>query len=135
MWVFEVSAEGIREFIPAVNRLVSAAPKIEGWVVKAFRQRNSEVATVCYRGAELGVESVWFKATDGADEKLDIEFAISAAGGEKSVMGALFLLLDSVIGEFEMMTRVGTVDVGMIPPGKRPRGDEWLPVIELRNLI
>jgi len=63
---FIVSAEGIEELFPFVERLVAAAPSLPQWRVLAFRQPGDPGATIQFAGHEFGPSDIWFKAHQGS---------------------------------------------------------------------
>src|SRR5689334_15834461 len=66
----EISADGIKEMIPVVEKLVNAAPKMPGIEVHAFRQRTGGVY-VEFKGRQLSADSVFF-ASQQAGGKLNL---------------------------------------------------------------
>lgn len=108
---FTVSAGGISSVIPEVEALVAAAPSIPGWKVSAFKQRHPEGLSVQTHGRKLGPESVFYVAQKQG-EKLDLWLYIDGldASNKRDLMGACFILLDSQIGEYDAMTRIGKIE-------------------------
>ena len=106
-----VSAGGIREMIPYVERTVELAPSIEGWKVVAFLQPKQDSLTVAYEGFTLMRSQVkWTGSKDG--DLLDVVFFIDGLDEQRrsAYVGATFVMLDSVLGEYAVMTKIGQVD-------------------------
>jgi len=116
-----ISAAGIAGRFPTVKRLVAAAPKMPGWKVIAFRPRKNldaiDVAGRTYKMSELR-----FLAAATPERKVDV--AIFAPGGDdKSTRFAVYLLLDTLLGEYDVETRVAEVEVADVkraPAEARP---------------
>ena len=107
---FIVSADGIRDAFPAVRSLVAAAPDIPGWQIIAFRPATGTDVTIQMANCSLGPEDVWFHA-DRQDGKVGLTLYIRdmTPENEKLLCGAMFLLLDSAIGEYDVETKVGSL--------------------------
>lgn len=107
---FIISADGIREMIPKVKSLVDAAPDMAGWRIIAFRPREPGLG-VKMANRELTSDSIFFvSAVNG--EKLDIDLYIDGlnASNFRDLAQCCFILLDSTIGEYDVMTRIGEID-------------------------
>jgi len=108
---FVISADGIEDAFPAVESLYASAPSLPLWTFIKFRPRRSAMII------EMGQVRL---------EPSDIEVALEADGDKAGftvfVKGydesqsqqykhAAFILLDQAIGEYDMETKVGFVDV------------------------
>ena len=127
-----ISADGIRDRIPAVKQLVAAAPKIEGWTVIAFRPRKAEGFKIQMGDTELGMDNLWF--THG-EKKKPIDLVIYVEGytekEKQKYIQVAFLMLDVALGEYDIMTKIGGLDF-RAPPDPRPetlRPLEELPAV------
>lgn len=135
-----ITADGIRKFFPAVQELVAEAPKMAGWSIIAFRPRkdcHNAQLRLAYRGRDLvlSVSSLKFRATEAGIDCVDIELFIPDLDEEdpKPLQMASFLLLDSLVGEYDVGTRVGHIEwyrMPVIADELQPR-----PLVELRDLI
>ena len=113
---FIVSADGVRERFPEVIRLVRAAPGIEGWRIIAFRPRSGTDSELTFAGIRLTADMLWFtlEADDGVPglvlfiDGLDDE-------DEDLVMGAVFLMLDMALGEYDVETKLGYIESHSMP--------------------
>lgn len=72
-WIFEVSADGVPDRIPAVQRMVSKAPKIPGWRIVAFRQ-PVDLAGISLEveGTRLELASITCQLARTEDQRLAI---------------------------------------------------------------
>ena len=127
-----VSAGGFKGMIPYVERTVELAPMMEGWKVVAFLQPKRESSAVVYEGVALKRSQVkWTGSKDG--DLFDVVFFIDGLDDQRrnAYVGAAFVLLDSVIGEYAVMTKVGQLEF-------RPMSDaphDAKPIESLRDEI
>lgn len=130
IYEFIVSADGIRDVFPAVQALVAAAPVIPGWRVIAFRPRKSgDLANeVRYEGLSLGAGSLWYRATPN-DDRLDLTLCVEGQDvtGVHSMLGAVFLLLDATLGEFDVATKIGALEFADCPDNPAADGFSRIP--------
>ncbi len=72
-WIFEVSADGIPDRIPAVQEIVSKAPQIPGWRIAAFRQ-PVDLAGISLEveGTRLELASITCQLARTEDQRLAI---------------------------------------------------------------
>lgn len=117
-----ISSDGIREGISAVKKLVEAAPSIEGWKVVAFRQPVGESITVDGGGIKLSTDEILFdyltavNNTNTTDVTLYID-GVNVDNNEEYLRVA-FILLDAAVGEFQVMTKIGKLDLLPMPKEK-----------------
>jgi hypothetical protein len=113
-----ISADGMREAVPWVEKTVAAAPSIEGWRVIAFRPKKPGSETVEYKGVTLRSSDVHFVIVDPTPP-VAIDFYIEGLKSDRDLKAhVLFLLLDSVIGEYNVMTKLGGIQI--LPMSQRP---------------
>jgi hypothetical protein len=119
-----VSAGGIRSAFPAVKRLVAAAPTIEGWTIIAFRPRKVADFTVeLGDGTSLAPAALTFRALGAAKGKVGIAIYVEGANPvSQQTKTAVYLLLDAALGELDVETRLGEIDIkpAPAPAGARP---------------
>ncbi|WP_059173370.1 hypothetical protein [Bacillus sp. FJAT-27445] len=116
-----ISADGVRQLIPIVLKLINAAPDLEKWKITAFRQRM-EGMEINFNGYKINEDKVFF-TYDFISDKKYININIFTENFKTEMKGALYLLLDNCIGEYEVMTKVGNISFeelndskGEIPP-------------------
>jgi len=108
---FVISADGLKDAFPAVESLHASAPSLPRWTFIEFRPRRSAMTI------QMG---------DVKLEPKDIEVAVEADGDKAGftvfVKGydesqsqqykhAAFIMLDQAIGEYDMETKVGFIEV------------------------
>lgn len=125
-----ISADGIKELIPVVLKLVNLAPSIHNWKFTAFRQREEDVE-INFKGYVISSDTVFFAYELSPDEK-QIGIYLFVENYEEEMMGALFLLLDSLLGEFEVMTKLGFIEFEDITNSNT---EELLPLSKLHDLV
>ncbi|MHB8875143.1 MAG: hypothetical protein ACYC8T_15765 [Myxococcaceae bacterium] len=128
-----ISAGGIQKAFSKVQALVAAAPKLPGWKVIAFRQRKSLDLRIGLGGLELGADELWFTAKPDGRAGL-IAVTVFAKGltaeNDREVQQAVYLLLDTAIGEYDVETKLGAIEVKAAPPdpaGQKLTGFRQLP--------
>ncbi|MGA4135863.1 hypothetical protein ACI2TD_03740 [Ralstonia nicotianae] len=108
---FVISADGIREAFPKVESLASAAPALPRWTVIRFRPRR-EPADIQYNGMTVKASTVSVSIhPDGAKVGLTVLIPGYSASERRAFGSIAFLFLDQALGEFDVETRVGDVDV------------------------
>jgi hypothetical protein len=115
---FIISAEGDKEAFPVVQRLASAAPSLEEWIVIPFRPPKdlAHYSSVVIGDFQLSADDMWFTyEQEGPITHVDLYIrGWSEDRDEEFGLGA-FLLLDSALGEFVVETRIGGVGRHALP--------------------
>lgn len=105
-----LSADGMRDNIPGVLALSRAAPRLEGFLFTAFRRRWPKPGLGIY-DAHIGVEDLRYVAEDGGDGRLDLTLYLRGEWDERERNMIGFLMLDQALGEYDVMTGLGRVDI------------------------
>jgi hypothetical protein len=108
---FVVSADGIREAFPEVERLYAAAPSLPRWKFIKFRPRRTP-SDVTYEGLRIRAASVVVEAKAAgqlADLTVFIPGYTQTAHNQYATI--MYLLLDEALGEYDVETRVGKVNI------------------------
>lgn len=131
---FIVSADGIKDRFPAVQRLVAAAPVFSDWEIIAFRQPKGYDSTVQFGDVNLSPNDIWFSAyPDGSLTGLSIYIRGLSNQNIQDLAGAAFVLLDSVLGEYALETRIGGIEWEPLPID--PEGEGLKPLKDLPETI
>ncbi len=129
-----ISANGIRSAIPAVNKLVEAAPAMEQWRVVAFRQAKDDLSerTLTYKKMEFKPKNIYFK-TFTKDGHFDVAlyYPNYLKSKHDDYVGAGFLLLDMAIGELAVMTKVRYIEHRALPDDIEDKG--YYPLTDLNK--
>lgn len=130
---FCVSADGIKEYFPAVINLVKVAPKFEYWNIRAFRQRIPNDGIVISLGdIDLSYDDIFFhhKIEHG---KVNIGLNIrNFDPNDDRFISAIFILLDALLGEYDVVTQIERIEWEQLDESQI---DNLSPFILLRNLV
>lgn len=107
---FVITANGMRAAFPFVIKLVEEAPLMEDWDIIAFRQRKSGYNDVTIGPFTLSADDISFDY-DLNDDKIDVVLYIDEYQGESIYGNAVFLILDRLLGEFDVETKLGRIDL------------------------
>ncbi|HZH62528.1 MAG TPA: hypothetical protein VEY70_23790 [Metabacillus sp.] len=106
---FIISADGNLLSFAAVKGLVNEAPKMDDFKVIAFRQRG-ETYTIQFNDIELKPEDVFFTYKT-AEKTLDLVLYIKDFNPDNdNWVAAIFILLDTLIGEYDVATKLGEIE-------------------------
>jgi len=134
---FAISANGIVEVFPAVNELVSAAPKLANWRIIAFRQPKEGLKDfkLEFEGVKMTANDLWFKDNAEGDKVGLILYIRGFKSDEETqaLAGASFLFLDMAIGEYFVVTRIGSIDRRPLP--EDPRSLKLKPLGDLKEIV
>ncbi|MFY2559797.1 hypothetical protein ACN469_19330 [Corallococcus terminator] len=124
-----ISADGIKKHFATVQALVSAAPQIPGWSVVAFRQRKGAASIVHLGGLSLAPGDVWFRVEAQPSQPVSLYLYIRdfVQGERMRFAAAVYLLLDDVLGEYDVETKVGGIDFEALPQSPEEHGLRPLP--------
>jgi hypothetical protein len=109
---FILSADGISSNIPKVESLYLSAPVLARWRIIKYRQRSTFGGKIRMAGKEISAEDVRFQIfNDGEKVGILLLFEDFTQERRNQFAGIGFILLDKIIGEQDVMTRVGFVDL------------------------
>jgi len=97
---------------PKVEALYAAAPPMPQWHVIKFRPRRATLNTLEISGHEFDPAHTHFLLVKDDPGKVGILlFLENYTSAQRNLFGqAGFLILDEALGEYDMETRVGTID-------------------------
>lgn len=125
VYEFIVSANGVRDVFPEVIKLVKAAPEIEGWRIIAFRPRRPDAlqSKLEYAGFSVSGSDVWYRSEEAGDH-FNLTVLVKGLDGdnEKKAIGAAFIMLDLALGEFDVATKLRSINFGALPPDPESQG-------------
>lgn len=128
--------DGYPESIGTVLSLVGAAPTLSGIQFKAFNHRYDPVPRHVHVGDEYcELNEFWF-AMRRVDGKLWLEVYMEDVPRELDLdprVEAVMIFLDALIGEYELMTRIWSLDWLELPHDPRDFGLQ--PLGELREVF
>jgi hypothetical protein len=108
---FIISAGGIQAAFPVVESLFATAPNLPRWTFIKFRPRRHPVMTIQFGGKEVAPADVGCELDhEGAKIAITLYFEASVAADESVMKNIGYLLLDEALGEYDVETRVGTIE-------------------------
>ncbi len=134
---FVITAEGIKEHFPSVEKLVNSAPGIDQWEIIAFKQPQGPDFITEYGGRKFDPKEIEFIPLDNEEDPkaIGIEVFYSDFTEEESdvFIAGTYLMIDSIIGE-----RSTTLDIDYLNVCYTPADiDEifTMKISELQNFI
>lgn len=105
---FIISADGIADSFETVENLYNAAPAFRNWEIIKFRPRmNSESLEINMGDIKLSYDDIYFIHEDNG-HYIDLNIYIENYNpNEDRYDFAYFILLDSLIGEYDAVTKIG----------------------------
>ncbi len=111
-----ISAGGIRDLVPNVQKLLAAAPRYDLWRVIAFRPRQDLNLKLQLGGQTCDIASTRVRWREQGERWDVVVYPDVPAGVDKDILGQIaFLALDIAIGEYDVMTRIGGVERQSLP--------------------
>ncbi len=127
-----ISADGIKEAFPVVIDLINKAPKHPHWEFIAFRQRVDSTNLVIEMGdVKMEMSDIYFRFAE-VDDTLGLELNIRDFKNSEQEKLAVFILLDSLIGEYDVVTQVGWIEWVALEEEKT---ETLSPFVRLRDLV
>jgi hypothetical protein len=112
---FVISADGIKDAFPEVEALYAAAPSLPRWKFIKFRPRRKPM-DVNYGGVSVPAASVKVQLSrNGQLADLTVFIPTYSESKREAYTAIAFLLLDGTLGEYDVETRVGQIQVGAAP--------------------
>jgi len=132
-----ITADGDRSLFPLVEELVAAAPAVPGWEVIAFKQAGGFECTVNYQGLTLDPAACWFRplvaTTDRSIFGLQVASPAYSSESEKTLLSAVYVLLDSALGELACAEQIQHVEVAPLPA--QPETEGFMALRELPEYL
>ena len=127
-----ISADGLREVFPVVIDLINKAPKHPHWEFIAFRQRVESTNLVIEMGdVKMEMSDIYFRFAE-VDDTLGLELNIRNFKNSEQEKLAVFILLDSLIGEYDVVTQIGWIEWTALEEEKT---EILSPFVRLRDLV
>jgi len=130
---FIISANGIRKAFRSVISLAESAPELKRFTVVTFRQRKDINFVLTYKGATVSFNDVLF-SIESDEHAVNISLYIrgNREDVEEIYVGIGFLVLDSILGEFDVITKVNSVS---FLPYEAECGLEKYPIDQLPSMF
>jgi hypothetical protein len=108
---FVISADGIKTAFPAVEQLYASSPKLDRWIFIKFRPRRTPM-DIEYGGVKAKAEDVYCTVEpDRGKAGITVFFNGYESEQDKTYKGIAFLMLDQALGEYDVETKVGFIEV------------------------
>lgn len=108
---FTISADGVVEAFDDVIELVDNAPALGNFDIIGFRQPHDEEFSVAYGNIELAWDDIFCTFEKDSDEvNLTLYIKGFTEDNEDEFISASFILLDTVIGEYNAGMRIGEIE-------------------------
>ena len=105
---FVISANGIKSAFPFVISLAESAPPLEKWTIIRFRQGRGP-SEISYGSVQLDSSDIYFEhAVD--NDKIGIRLHIKDYVDNPEWGMAIFIILDSTIGEYNTEMRISWIE-------------------------
>ena len=109
---FIISADGDEFLFPTVFDLCDQAPSIHRWMIIPLRPRTNQLdQAIDLDGLYLEYEDIFYSSPN---EELPMELEIYIRGyeeGDNRYVHGYFLLLDTLLGEYDAVTQTQTIKV------------------------
>ena len=117
-----LTADGVIDLFPVVLAIHGARPELAGWRIVAFRQRT-DVAHLVITMDGLTLAPPKMKVVVArAGDRLELTLFVPGFTSAEAMARPLYVVLDHAIGEYDLATKVGTVDFADLddaPPSAR----------------
>jgi hypothetical protein len=133
-YVLIITPDGIKEGIEPTKALAAAKPEIENWIVEKFRQPCDEITLelngLTYPSSDIEI----IPQIDREKEIVHLDVFIRNMNSDtKKYQNLAFLYLDHILGEFNLLTKVGYIEFHHIDNDKAVENARTL--LEIRELI
>ncbi|MCM8533002.1 MAG: hypothetical protein NE330_17675 [Lentisphaeraceae bacterium] len=127
---FIISANGDKKEFASVLNLCDSSPKTKKFKVTAFRQPQG-FFSLNYAGVEVNYEDVYFSYTQEKNA-LDLQIYHKDFNEEtrSQIGGAIFIILDHGIGEYDVETKLRYIDFNTLE-----KEENLLNISELKEII
>lgn len=110
-FVLIITPDGIKEGMIPTKEIVDSAPSVDNWVIKKYRQATDKM-DLNFRDLEFKYDDIkiWRKFNI---EEVNVDIAVLIRNfNEKDTrfISLAFLYLDHILGEYNVLSRVGQID-------------------------
>lgn len=134
-----ITAEGDAQAFLSVFELIKAAPTVDGWRIVPLKPRIGTCEgfrSIEVDGEELALDDTRFvMASNGTEVELAILIDDYAEEAEERFRHMALTLVECLIGERDLATRVHALDVVRLSDFKKVAGHEGWPIRELASAI
>ncbi len=133
-YVLIITPNGINDGIEPTREIVAASPTLQNWEFVRFRQPRDEVSLE-QDGLQYETEDIEIitELDEGGDKVNCLIFIRNMNKDPRKYQTLAFLYLDHVLGEFNVITKVGYIDFKHL--GEDEFIEDSISLFELRKLI
>jgi hypothetical protein len=133
-YVLIITPDGIKAGIEPTKALAAAKPHIDNWIVEKFRQPCDEI-TLEFKGVTYPSSDIEVVAEfDSKKEVANIEMFIRNMNKDPiNYKNLAFLYLDHILGEFNVLTKIGYIEFHNLDQNKSVK--DSMNLLRLRELI
>ncbi len=137
---FIISAGGMKDAFPAVQKLVKSAPELQYWTVIPFVPPTPE-EHLCSGTVHMEYDGVTVEVSIGDDfffrweqdgKKIGVELHIRNYEKHNAWDSVTFVVLDHLLGEYDVVTQLGWIELVALEEKNR---DRVLPILELKKIV
>ncbi len=132
-----ITAEGDVELFNAVRSLVEEAPKLKGWEIMALKPPMGTDFKINYEGLQLDPNLIWFLPLKNTEDPetvgLRVGFLDFDVEKEKFYISAIYIILDTILGEEIHAENVTYIEVGLLPEAPATQG--YIELVKLQDFL
>lgn len=133
-YVLIITPDGIKEGIEPTKALAAAKPEIQNWIVEKFRQPCDEITLELNGLTYFSTDIEIIPQLDHRKGLVDIDVFIRNMNKDpKAYQHLCFLYLDHILGEFNMLTKVGYIEFHNIDENESLENS--INLLELKEVI
>jgi hypothetical protein len=134
-----ISADGDMNLFPIVQQIIDKAPKVDGWLFWAFRQRISieKVKSLILKvqDQELDPSKMkFFPIISGDILDIIIYTNLVTKENRNQIAYCCLMLLDNLLGEYDCVTKIHNYDFHTMPTDLR-EFNKLKPLLEIANYV
>lgn len=133
---FIISADGLEELFPYVQKLITSSPDLQNWKFIAFRPRMQDYTNfkLDYAEMEFDPEKIWVKPIiDDGNFDLILYLPNFNEENKNILISGSYILLDMALGEYDVVTGIRYLDHQAL--SEDPKQEGLLPLSELRKIF
>jgi hypothetical protein len=133
-YVLIITPDGLAKGIEPTKEIVAACPGFTNWEIVRFRQPADEIS-MGYQGIKYETQDIEIiPSIDSEKDKVNVVIFIRNMNkDEKKYQTLAFLYLDHILGEFNTITKVGSIVFRHLDEGKTIENS--INLLQLRKLI
>ena len=101
-----ITANGMQSVFPIVFQLYETAPLFSNWIIVPLKPRLDREVTLGIAGKEFGFDDIYFDGQVNGS-KLDLDLYLRCDLPDNILPQIGFLMLDVILGEFDVATKIG----------------------------